>query len=335
MHLHSWTKPVFHGLHGEEPNEQAIRVLAIDGGGVRGIIPAVVLGELERRAGRHLSELFDVIGGTSTGAILAMGLVVPGADGHPRCPATIAADVYEERVPSIFRRPRFSAVHQLLHEKYEAAGIEAALQDYFGDALLSQAVGHVVVPAYDLVRRDVHVFDSLVAQKDPQEDILMRLAVRGATAAPTFFDPLAVGPPEVAVRRVFMDGGVFANNPGMLTFVTVAHHYPDRDVVMISLGTGALDSAHQLDTCQDWGVAQWARPLLRIVGDGINQSIDLELRKLLGEQRYLRLQPTLPKDTEEMDNADPRNLKVLRALGERVIEEHDAEIDRFCALLSR
>src|SRR3954469_18377138 len=102
-----------------------MRVLSIDGGGIRGVIPALVLTELERRAGRRTFELFDLIAGTSTGGILACALCAPDP-----LPASQLVGLYEERGPDIFDRSLFQRIKSaegLIDEKYDAAGLEAAL----------------------------------------------------------------------------------------------------------------------------------------------------------------------------------------------------------------
>lgn len=72
------------------------KVLSIDGGGIRGIIPAMVLAEIEDRTGRPVAETFDLIAGTSTGGILALGLTLPGDNGRPRYAAEELIGLYEE-----------------------------------------------------------------------------------------------------------------------------------------------------------------------------------------------------------------------------------------------
>lgn len=132
--------PCCRAYTGNSPD--SIRILSIDGGGVRGIVPAVVLGEIQRRTGRHPSELFDVIAGTSTGSLLAMSMCIPGPDGRPRYQASLAADAYEEFAPKIFPRERWMEVRGLVREKYSAAGLEKALHDPRRHAILRRAGPH-------------------------------------------------------------------------------------------------------------------------------------------------------------------------------------------------
>src|SRR5262245_29471105 len=107
------------------------RILALDGGGIRGIIPAVVLAEVERRTRRPIADLFDLIAGTSTGGILALGLVRPGAGGNPYHTAQAMVELYEKDGPKIFSRGpwhRLSSIGNLLEEKYPSQGIDGVLE---------------------------------------------------------------------------------------------------------------------------------------------------------------------------------------------------------------
>ena len=321
-------------LHGEHPTKAAVRVLAIDGGGIRGIVPAVVLAEIERRTGRHPSELFDVFAGTSTGSILAMGMAVPGADGNPRHSAATAADIYEEYSPRIFPRSLLPQLRGLVHGKYQADGLQDTLATMFGDARLSDALVHTLVPVYDLLRQDIDVFDTVRAANGEQDDLPMRVALRGATAAPTYFDPLLVGPPVADSRRLFVDGGLFANNPGMLAFTEVGRHHAGADVIMVSLGTGDTDDRLELKGVHDWGLAQWARPLLHLLASSNNQTVDHELHHLLGRSRYFRFQTSLAQDAR-MDNATPADMRRLRQLGEVLVDTQSELLDTACRQLLR
>src|ERR671914_1713010 len=106
------------GLDARTGYVPVVRVLAIDGGGIRGLIPALVLAELERRSGRRVYELFDLIAGTSTGGIIACALCAPDP-----LPAEEVAAIYAEEGPAIFERSvwqRIRSAEGLLDEKYDA-----------------------------------------------------------------------------------------------------------------------------------------------------------------------------------------------------------------------
>ena len=301
---------------------------------MRGIIPAIVLGEIERRTGHHPSDLFDVIAGTSTGSLLAMSMVVPGADGRPRYQASSSADSYEQFAPRIFPRERWLQIRGLVREKYSAVGLEEALEDFLGDTRFSDALVHTLVPTYDLMNQDIEVFDSTRCALNVEDDMLMRHVVRGATAAPTYFDPLVVAPPMSNRRRVLVDGGLYANNPSMLALTQAARQYTGADVIVVSLGTGQIAAETMSGNCQDWGLAQWAKPLLHVVANGTNKVIDFELRHFLGSERYYRFQVELTKDCE-LDDAAPENFDHLRKLGADLVKRTSRELDHVCAHLVR
>jgi patatin-like phospholipase/acyl hydrolase len=150
------------------PAKGLVKVLSIDGGGIRGIIPALVLAEMEHLTKRPASQLFDLIAGTSTGGIIALGVTVPGeAESagklEPRWSAQQLVDLYESEGPKIFHRSllrTIETVDGLLEEKYAASGLEAALERYMGDTRLSEALTDVLIPSYDIQRHEPFFYKS-------------------------------------------------------------------------------------------------------------------------------------------------------------------------------
>src|SRR5437879_994464 len=116
----------------------AFKVLSVDGGGIRGIIPALLLAAIEAQTKRPICELFDLIAGTSTGGIIALGLTKPGEGGKPEKSASDVVKLYEEEGAEIFPQTFFTGLHigALRGPKYPAAGIDATLEKYFGDIRL-------------------------------------------------------------------------------------------------------------------------------------------------------------------------------------------------------
>ncbi len=172
-----------------------IKVLAIDGGGIRGVIPATVLGAIEKSAGKPLCRLFDLISGTSTGGILALGLTRPNP-ANPQEPQYRAEDlikIYADDGQTIFSRDIWQKIHSvwnLAEEKYSSAGLEEVLQEFFGEALLSQALTDLVIPSYEIENRDCFFFKSRKAKLMPASyDYRMRQVARATSAAPTYFSP--------------------------------------------------------------------------------------------------------------------------------------------------
>jgi uncharacterized protein len=302
-----------------------VRVLAIDGGGIRGLIPALVLAELERRANRPVHELFDLIAGTSTGGILACALCAPNP-----MPAAEVAEIYEEEGPAIFDRSvwqRIRSAEGLLDEKYDAGALDRALERFLAGKRLAETQPELIVPAYDMSAPGPYFFKTRKAREQADEDFPLTVVARATAAAPTYFEPLP------ADERALVDGGVFAVNPAMSAFAEVLRFHPSADVVLLSLGTGERTRRRSFADVKDWGLVEWARPILDVVFDGISDAVDYQLRHVLGENRYWRLQVELTRASDDLDDASTENLRELRAHAEELIAARSAEIDAALAAL--
>jgi uncharacterized protein len=302
-----------------------VRVLAIDGGGIRGLIPALVLAELERRAGRPVFELFDLIAGTSTGGILACALCGPDP-----LPAEQVATIYEEEGPAIFDRSvwqRIRSAEGLLDEKYDAGALDRALERFLGDKRLADTVPELIVPTYDMTEPGPFFFKTRNARERGAEDFPLTVVARATSAAPTYFEPLPVR------GRALVDGGVYAVNPAMSAFAEVLRFQPSADVVMLSLGTGQRTRSRRFADVDDWGLVEWARPILDVVFDGISDAVDYQLRHVLGGDRYWRLQVELTRASDDLDDASPENLAELRRHAEELIAASSGDLDAVIAAL--
>ncbi|HZM15962.1 MAG TPA: patatin-like phospholipase family protein [Candidatus Krumholzibacteria bacterium] len=319
-----------------------IRVLSIDGGGIRGIIPAMVLAEIERRTGRRIAELFDIIAGTSTGGILALGLTRPGPGAAPSYTAEALIELYVTEGSKIFSRSRWHRLRSLgnlVEEKYPARGIEAVLGQYFGATRLKEALTEVVITSYEIERRTAWFFRSRKARLRPDYDFPMKHVARATSAAPTYFEPMRIASPDGDNYYALIDGGVFANNPALCGYVEARCTYPDADdFLVVSLGTGELTRSLPYEEVKGWGVVRWAHPILSVVFDGINDTIDYQLQQLLprgpdGRRRYYRLQTRLEPGIDDMDQTDRAHLHALRLLGENLIRERDEDLGSLCRQL--
>jgi patatin-like phospholipase/acyl hydrolase len=314
-----------------------VKVLCIDGGGIRGLIPALVLAEIERRTGRRTADMVDVVAGTSTGGILACGLSRPGPDGTPLFSAEELAGIYMEEGPRIFRRSllkRIFSVEGWVDERYEDDGLNRALERYLGDALLSDALTDVLVTAYDIHDRFAFFFRSRRARSDPEYDFPLARVARATSAAPSYFEPVEVTDRAGARTYPLVDGGIYAVNPSMCAYAdVVATGHADDLELMLSLGTGAHTRAYTFEETRWWGQLAWARPALDMVFDGVADTIEFEAAALMGD-RYVRLQTELDIASDDLDDASPANLAALRTEAERLIAASADELDRVCAILA-
>jgi patatin-like phospholipase/acyl hydrolase len=326
------------------PIRAPFRVLSLDGGGIRGIVPALLLEELERRAGKPTSELFDLVAGTSTGGLLALGLTCPGEEpGAPLYRARDLARLYEAEGERIFARSvwhRLRSVGAVAEEKYTSRGVDEVVQETFGEVRISQALTPVLVTAYDIELRQPNFFKSHKAAVDPRRDFRMADAARATSAAPTYFEPALIRAREEEDRVALVDGGVFANNPAACALVEAMTFFgrPVEDIALLSLGTGEYTRPILYEEASGWGLARWAQPILDVVFDGVNDTVDYQVRALMetlaGRDRYCRIQAQLQEGRDSLDDAGETNLKMLKLLAKDLIRRHHRELDDWAAFLT-
>ncbi len=318
-----------------------VTVLSIDGGGIRGIIPAMILKDIEEITGERISNLFDLIGGTSTGAMIALGLTMPGDDGKPRFSAKDIMKFYEDNGKRIFHRSlwrRVESAWSLLDEKYSPRGIEDVLEEYFGETRLKESLTPLIIPAYEIESRCPWFFRSERAKVSQSYDFPMKVVARAASAAPTYFEPLQIKTPDSIDYYALIDGGVFANNPAMCTYVEARTLFPDNeDILMVSLGTGELTRRIMYKDARDWGLAQWAHPILNVMFDGESDTVDYQMKQLLQPpgrgKRYFRFQTRLDSGNDDLDDASEHNLHNLKIETKEMIEKHSEDLELLCDLL--
>jgi uncharacterized protein len=307
-----------------------MRVLAIDGGGIRGIIPATVLADLELRAGRPTAELFDLIVGTSTGGILALGLTAPDEAGKPAWRADELVELYVREGPNIFHRSVFDRIRSVegtLDEKYPSDGLIEVLERYLGELRLRDALSEVMVTAYDTDGRIPFFFRSSRARKDQEQDWPARDAALATSAAPSYFEAVKLN------GFSLIDGGVFAANPAMCALAEVLRAREPAEVLMVSLGTGQQTRRLPWERVKDWGALEWARPVIDILLDGQSDTVDFQARQVL-ESGYWRLQTELNRASDDLDDASPENLEALQAEAAELVEREAATLATIAEALS-
>ncbi|MEE8225941.1 MAG: patatin-like phospholipase family protein [Kiloniellales bacterium] len=309
-------------------NSRPLRILSIDGGGIRGLLPVMVLAELERRTDKPIADMFDFIAGTSTGALLALGLTVPDEAGRPRYSARQILTLFEEYGPKVFSRSvwhQIRAVGNLADGKYPASGLEEMLDEMFGGVRLSDSLVDVLVPSYEIERRIPFFFKSWRAQERESYDFSMAQVVRAATAAPTYFEPARIPADDGDDYYALIDGAVVAYNPGVCAYVEARGlHGEEKDFLIVSLGTGQLTRRFAYEDAKDWGAARWAQPVFSVMCDASASAVDYQLEQMLppgahGLKRYYRFQVRLDTGSDDMDDASSTNMRVLKLLGEDML----------------
>jgi patatin-like phospholipase/acyl hydrolase len=302
-----------------------MRILAIDGGGIRGLIPALVLTELERRAGRQAFELFDLIAGTSTGGIIACALCAPDP-----LPASELVKLYQDQGPEIFSRSLFQRIRSadgLLDEKYDGAALDRALERFLGHKTLSETKPDIIVPSYDTNLPGPYFFKTTDAKASDADDFPLSVVARATSAAPTYFEPVESG------AKALVDGGVFAANPAMCALAEGLNKVAPKDVLLVSLGTGERTHQRDFDEIKDWGLVAWARPILDVVFDGASDAVNYQVKRVLPADRYWRFQVELMLASDHLDDATEGNLAKLRGHAEDLIAAQSDQLDQVVARL--
>ena len=214
------------------------KILSIDGGGIRGIIPSLLLDYLEGQTGKPIAELFDLCVGTSSGGITALGLAQHDEVGRPKYSAHDLAAFFENSGAKIFKKTVWRNIRSaggVLDELYSAKPLEGALRKYYGRTRLGDTLGSTMVTTYDIEARRTLFLKSW---HPDHEAVLCRDAARATSAAPTYFEPALISVQGQA--RALVDGGVFVNSPVVSAYAEALKLFPGEPLLVVSLGTGEL-----------------------------------------------------------------------------------------------
>jgi len=302
------------------PSDKRFRILSIDGGGIRGILPASILAEFELKycQGQSIGSYFDMIVGTSTGGIIALGL----ASGLS---ARRVLEIYLQHGKEIFPTPRrfrklrrlLSTICSLTRYRYEREPLERHLRAVFAHATLGETVRRVCVPSFDGFT-EVNVFKTPHHpdfRMDWREE-LVTIAL-ATSAAPTFFSIYANG------NRRFADGGVWANNPAMIGLVDALTCYDiDRDQIdILSLGCGESEMLMTEKQVTMGGLWHWKN----IIASAMNLASQNALGQaglLIGRDRLVRIDAPAMVDAIGLDNA-ARAIEELPPIAKQLADQHD------------
>ncbi|MBD3768383.1 MAG: patatin-like phospholipase family protein [Gammaproteobacteria bacterium] len=305
------------------------RILSIDGGGIRGLIPAIWLAQLEddlREEGSSLQSSFDLICGTSTGSILAAAIAT-GISMHQ------IVGLFEDDGPRIFkRRSSFFFPTQMRNAKvarYPSHALQKALQSELGNRQLHDANPDLCITAYDIENRRTILFRSY---DKSTRDVHIWEACLASSSAPTYFSPAKVNIGRS--RHIVVDGGVVANNPSALAIAEAIsikrkkRLTPDLDLSIISLGTGSStrNLAPRGNSPQGW--FDWAVPILDVMFDGSSSISDHISKQILDPTKYVRMQFEMIRGSgsDDLDNVADYNLDALKASARSYMNNDGVEI---------
>lgn len=320
------------------------RILSIDGGGIKGIVPAVVLLHLEKllkqlskNQNSRIHDYFDLFSGASTGAIIIAGLLSPDKNNHPKYSPEEILDLYLENGHIIFNSSFFQeikSVSGIVNVKYDPEGLESVFEKYFGKSELKGLLKPSLIPVYDLSRGKNYFFRQQKALTSPRHNFYVKDLLRGATSALSYFPPAQISTVNDREHRCFIDGGVFANNPALSAYAEFRYHNSNlhaKDTMMLSLGTGRKTTNLDCEVTANWGAAEWLYQGSYLTSNAVASASDYQLNAVYDNKpNYLRLDASFDDEqSSSMDNTDKEYLDYLISLGESIVKDKQSEINSF------
>ena len=305
---------------------RTINILSIDGGGAKGVLSASMLNKIEQLLPTPLIDYFDLYAGSSSGGIIALGLTNTNPESTTTYTAKDIKNLFFNHASTIFSRTTFKflrSLNNITEEKYSSTGLESTLTHYFHQKQLKDCLKPTIITAYELTNRKPKFFKSFDSQ-DQAVDI--KTIAQATSAAPSFFEPVEYK------NKSYIDGGIVANNPALCAYIEAKKQFPDAENIhVLSIGSGEFEEGIKHEDAKSWGLLGWSRHFIDIMLDGPNDAIDHQLNTLTNynNDRYLRLNPVIPKECRHIDNADKKNLKTLIEIGDQAVKSNEDKIKRF------
>jgi patatin-like phospholipase/acyl hydrolase len=323
-------------------------ILSIDGGGIRGIVPAAVLAYLEKKIQEiqkdprlRLANLVDFVSGTSTGSIVGSMMLIPDDTEKefpkPKYEMQDIVDLYFTLGDSVFKKDftnSLKTVFGLFGPKFPANNIEKPLLKYLDHYKMKDLIKPCMFAGYDIEKRQVNFYTNH-DDKEKYAHYYVKDVVRGSTSIPAFFPP-ARFQDGVDVNTI-VDGGVFANNPSLASMIEVSKtifqgemeckRRSPHDLIIISLGTGDLrKKSFPYKKSKKWGKAQWMMPVIDVLLSSHAEVTDYEMRKIFesykSSHNYHRINPPILIGDSNGLNASKENLILLLKDVENYIEQN-------------
>lgn len=334
-------------IEAESRTLKTVRILSLDGGGVRGISEARFLQHLEVSLGVPISSAFHLIGGTSAGGILSTFLTTPTEPGstQPKYSAGELVQILQQRSADMFVQ-RHISIFGWFGPKYRTDSFRSVLSEYLGHATVDEAITPTAVVTYDMVRQNLKTITSW----DKKEIFTKVTAINATAAATSYFEPCHATPVNNARKSYDLtDGGTGANNPILCLITKAMELYPDADSFeIISIGSGKADKPLFFEDMKGAGLMQWGPHLTRMFMAGETSKDDTFLSEAFLPRtdadgvehsafkgNYSRWSPLLSPQNTRLDNTDPENLReIVQATDDYIGSrrpEFDALVDRLRA----
>lgn len=342
---------IWNNIFKKERQEKEKFVLSIDGGGIRGIIPAQVLARLSEKLddGIPFYAHFDLIAGTSTGGLIALGLSSPSVTIEKEAKEpyrwttsekikrfrkpedvfhgiiTPAADprkivnIYLDHSREIFSS-RTRLLGSVFSDKYDSSRFEFFLRTLFHDGKLEDAMVPTMVVSYDSVLGR----ERILASWNEHREMKLIDAARATSAAPIYFSPKFMNSPD-GTPMALLDGGLIANNPALYAYLEAKKLYPDADkITILSLSTSRTRYTFDPSGISG-GYSSWAEPVMKIYPNAQMELIDETLHGIK-DCEYIRIFSELTREKIKLDDTRGETLALLVSGGNAMADHFDIEL---------
>lgn len=330
-------------------NTKTICILSIDGGGIKGILPAHALAYLAAKTKLPISSSFDLIVGVSTGAIAAVVLTTPDAQGQPKFSTQDLLNFYNQTSKLLFKTSlyyRIITMEGLIGPKYSPYERQKIYDQALGMVTLHQLLSHVALPIYDWDHEQPQIFHSWYALGDPKVDFYIKDILAGSTSPITFFPPVTIQSVDHSQTHVIADAAIYADNPAMLALLEAQRLYPHQRYLLVSLGAGTtLPLVNTMvPKSESWGIAHWLTNIFNVITETQKSETNAMLQsmsEILNDRssnkaknfQYYRIDIALPREHSRIGDYSQKNLDVLNNYGEQMINLNKDKLDEIARIL--
>lgn len=298
------------------------KILSIDGGGIKGLYSSTILEELEKTYNCSISDHFDMICGTSTGGLIALGLSL-------KIPAEEISKLYTEKGAKIFPQRRFvNTIKQLAWRgKFCNKPLISAVTEIFGDKVLGDSHNLLCIPSYSLTDNRPYIFKHDHSNLTRDNNTTYVDVALATSAAPTYLPIWSI---ESHNRKQFVDGGVWANNPSLVGlleafqfFVGKGEDKKYKKIEMLSISSLNITGGKPLDNKKRKSFLSWGADLFETFNVGQAFFTDFFMQKMNDfhevEINYVRI-PSVEISAQQqkyaqMDNATKDSIDFIRGKG--------------------
>jgi|GEM_PF-303936 len=330
----------------EQQKKNIVLILSIDGGGIYGIIPGMVLEDIENKTNIKTANLFNVIAGTSTGSILASILTMPDGSDTPKYTAKEATNFYYENGGYIFHRSywqKITSLWGLAKPKFSSKHISKVFNKVYKDIKLSQLLGNVLIPCGTLPDGYPLWLYSEEARHNDQKDFYMKDSILSSTAIPSMFKPYKLQNINKSWHTYATDAGTFINNPTLQAYLYAKAQYPNHQYIIVSLGTGRPKLPSNLrknSSFKSQGLLEAIIPAIETARKSSSMQTDIQLRMITKEDKspllaYYRfnIQHTENEKNSAFNGTD-ENMIYITNLGRELIASSKDEMESLISILN-